>query len=190
MSAHPVSYACWHRHVNAINPPRELRRWLTLKTSLTVRLRAHCRQFRVHLLQQRPGVGRLDEFRLLSLPQRCCVQRREVLLCCDEQPVVLAYTVVPSRSTQSDWPGFHSLGETSLGEILFGDPLVERGERQFARLPPTHPLLQGANANFLRSTTEYLLYSRRCLFRRKNGLMLVTEVFLPSIMTLPTLADR
>ncbi len=190
MSTVAVSRASWKRHVNAINPPRELRPWLTLPTSLSARLRAHSARFRVHPLRQQPDFCLPDEFEPIGLPRRCRIRVREVLLHCDNLPVVLARTIMPVRSTTSCWPGFRSLGAAPLGDILFGDPQVVRGELEFARLRRTHPLSQMANANFPGDTGEYLLYSRRCLFRRENNLMLVTEVFLPGITTLHTLADR
>jgi len=56
---------------------------------------------------------------------------------------------------------------------------------QFARLPAQHALVRravaAAAADGLRLAPHAQLYARRCLFRRKNGLLLVTEVFLPAI---------
>jgi chorismate--pyruvate lyase len=110
------------------------------------------------------------------------VRRREVVLLCDEQPVVYAHTVVPLTATTDDWPFFNTLGERSLGTTLFGDPLVQRGEMQFARLRSDHPLARRATAATGLNLPRW--YARRCLYQRKQGLLLVTEVFSPAILAL------
>jgi len=182
-----LSSACarWLDHANGVNPPPEMRRWLTDRTSLTLKLTARSRRFRVQRLRQGRALCLADECAAIALPRRARVQEREVLLRCDERPVVYAHTIVPLNSTASDWPFFGTLGERSLGTTLFGDPLVRRGPLQFARLPAQHALVRRAiaavAADGLRLAPHAQLYARRCLFRRKNGLLLVTEVFLPAI---------
>ena len=86
-------------------------------------------------------------------------------------------------ATATDWPLFSSLGERSLGSTLFYDPLVKRGELEFARMRPGHPLAQRARAALGVSDTQ-ILYARRCLYRRRQGTLLVTEVFLPAVLEL------
>jgi len=121
------------------------------------------------------------------------VWEREVLLRCDNTPVVFAHTVVPMSATAADWPLFSALGERSLGTTLFGDPRVRRGVLEFARLRQEHPLARRAAAALglededqLREARpqERILYARRCLYRRRQGTLLVTEVFLPSVLDL------
>lgn len=181
------SSACarWVRHANGVNPPPEMRRWLTDRASLTLKLTARSQRFRVQRLRQGRALCLADECAMIALPRRACVREREVLLRCDERPVVYAHTIVPLNSTASDWPFFGTLGERSLGTTLFGDPRVERGELQFARLQPQHPLVRravaAADADGMDMPSRGQLYARRCLFKRKNGLLLVTEVFLPAI---------
>ena len=179
-----TSRAAWHAHVNAAAPSAALRDWLTLATSLTAALRANCQTFRVQRLRQRPNLCLGDESRAIGLPRRLQVREREVLLCCNGVPVVFAHTVVPMSATASDWPMFSALGEKSLGTSLFSDPLVTRGILQFAQLPPSHPLMLRISSAVPSEQIESRLYARRCLFRRRHGLMLVTEVFLPSILDL------
>ena len=98
---------------------------------------------------------------------------------------MFAHTVVPLSATASDWPLFGALGERSLGTTLFGDPLVRRSVLEFARLREGHPLAQRARAALGAETAQPdILYARRCLYRRRRGTLLVTEVFLPSVMEL------
>jgi chorismate--pyruvate lyase len=179
--AHSISYARWVRHANAVNPSPAMRGWLTDKVSLTIKLMARSKRFRVQRLRQRRGLCLADEHAALGLRRRTQIREREVLLRCDEQPVVFAHTVVPLAANASDWPFFSSLGERSLGTTLFGDPLVRRGPLQFARLRPQHPLVRRAAAATGRPLPDAPLHARRCLFKRRRGVLLVTEVFLPSI---------
>ncbi|HJV75553.1 MAG TPA: chorismate lyase [Noviherbaspirillum sp.] len=185
MKAHSVKHARWYSHVNGVNPTRDMRDWLTDNMSLTVKLMARSSYFRVRRLRQERGLCLTDEFEMVQLPRRCCVQEREVLLQCDGQPMVYAHTIVPLSATTCDWPFFGTLGERSLGTTLFGDPRVVRGKLQYARLHAQHPLVRRASAALGGRVFETPLFARRCLYRRKNGVLLVTELFLPAIANLP-----
>ncbi|MGH8855604.1 MAG: chorismate--pyruvate lyase family protein, partial [Telluria sp.] len=111
------------------------------------------------------------------------VWEREVLLECDGRPVVFGHTVVPASCTASDWPLFSALGERSLGTTLFYDPLVRRGQLEYARIRAGHPLMGRVRAA-LGGADDTLYYARRCVYRRRQGLLLVTEVFLPAVLGL------
>ncbi|WP_308601249.1 chorismate lyase [Massilia sp. Dwa41.01b] len=119
--------AKWHRHADAVGAAIATRDWLTTRGSLTARLVASSKAFRVRRLHQKTVLCSLEEARAIGLPRRERVWEREVLLCCDGQPVVFGHTVVPMSATASDWPLFSALGERSLGTTLFYDPLVTRG---------------------------------------------------------------
>jgi chorismate--pyruvate lyase len=182
--------ANWYRHVLAVNAPVPLARWLTS------RLKAHAGAFRVQVLHQSPARCLADEAAVLGQhgarqprgQRRGRVWEREVLLRCDNAPVVFAHTVVPMSADASDWPLFSALGDRSLGTTLFGDPLVVRGPLEYARLRGSHPLARRARAALaaqgIAIPAEQLLYARRCLYRRRQGTLLVTEVFLPRVAAL------
>jgi chorismate--pyruvate lyase len=181
--------ANWRPHLGRGHAGAALRQWLTADGSLTARLMAHSTQFRVQRLHQRRSPCLRDEAALIGLPRQRQVWEREVLLLCDQRPMIFAHTVVPLSATSSDWPLFGGLGERSLGSTLFGDPRVVRGALQFARLAPSHPLAQRARAAVGREFGcgdghDGALLARRCLYRRRQGLLLVTEVFLPGIEAL------
>lgn len=190
MTPHAVGHARWTAHVNGVNPTREMRGWLTDTMSLTLKLMAHSSHFRVRRLRQERGMCLADEVDLVELARRACVQEREVLLQCDGKPVVFAHTIVPLDATTSDWPFFGTLGERSLGTTLFGDPRVVRGTLQYARLRAQHPLARRASEALGGQRFLSPLFARRCLYRRKNGVLLVTELFLPAIAELkPTCTE-
>lgn len=183
MRSASLRQALWHPHVNRVSAPPALRDWLTSDGSLTARLIAHSDTFRVQRLHQRRALCLADEASVLGLRRAVQVLEREVLLRCDDTPVVFAHTVVPLSATASDWPLFGGLGERSLGSTLFYDPQVARGELEFARIRPGHPLMQRARAA-LGVDRDTVLTARRCLYRRHRGVLLVTEVFLPPVLAL------
>lgn len=178
--------ARWHTHVGGVGAPVGMRDWLTAGGSLTAHLTAHSERFRVQRLHQRTARCLSDEARVIGMQRPGRVLEREVLLRCDGVPVVFAHTVVPMSASAADWPLFNALGERSLGSTLFYDPLVERGDLEFARIRAGHPLLQRARAALGGAgvSEDTVLYARRCLYRRHRGTLLVTEVFLPAVLEL------
>lgn len=189
MRAASLRRARWLAHPDGMNAPAALRDWLTTPGSLTARLVAASGSFRVQRLRQAHNVCLADEAAALELARPQRVVEREVLLRCDGRPVVYGHTVVPLSASAHDWPLFSALGERSLGSTLFYDPLVRRGQLEFARIRPGHPLLARVRAalgadegRFAARDDTY--FARRCVYRRRRGLLLVTEVFLPSVLDL------
>jgi chorismate--pyruvate lyase len=176
----------WLAHLPPGSAPPLLRPWLLEPGSLTARLQNHCERFEVRLLRQSHGVCQPDQAGVIGLARAARVREREVLLCCDGEPVVYAHTVA-ALACAADWPFFHRLGQRSLGTALFSDPLIARGRLQHARLHARHALTRRAAAAAPACRDERLLHARRCLYRRHRGLLLVTELFLP---TLARLAPR
>jgi chorismate--pyruvate lyase len=179
--------ARWLAHPDGVHAPAAMRDWLATPGSLTARLIAHSHHFRVHKLRQAGNVCLADEAQAIGLARPRRVWEREVMLRCDGRPVVYGHTVVPMSASASDWPLFSALGERSLGTTLFYDPRVTRGELEFARLRPGHPLVARVHAALGRDGPAHDTYfARRCVYRRRQGLLLVTEVFLPEVLDLAT----
>lgn len=178
-----LSLAQWMGHINHVHPPTALQNWLQDAASLTTKLIARSSHFRVQKLVQKNMPCLYDEFALLNLARPQRVITRQVLLHCDHQATIFAHTVAPIITTSTQWPLFRTLGEQSLGTILFGDQQVQRHALQYARLHPRHPLHRTISA--LVPIQDASLFARRCLYQRKGGPLLVTEVFLPNIYTLP-----
>jgi len=175
----------WFNHLHARAAAPVWRAWLTADGSLTARLKAHSAVFQVQPLRQHGARCLADEAAMLGLARPQRVWQREVLLKCDGRPVVFAHTVVPLAATAADWPLFGTLGARSLGSTPFGDPRVWRGQLEYARLDRRHPLHRRALAALgLADGALGPLHARRCLYRRRAGLLLVTEVFLPAVLGL------
>ena len=180
--------AQWHAHINAVNAPPAIRQWLLSPCSLTAKLKAHGTTFRVQCLHQETARCLSDEAASIGLHRAGRVWEREVLLRCDGQPAVFGHTVVPMQATATDWPLFSALGERSLGSTLFGDRMVRRGTLEFARLRAGHPLVQRVQAALAQEgrsiADQAFIFARRCLYQRHQGLLLVTELFLPTVLEL------
>jgi len=176
--------AKWHRHADALRAPATMHDWLTTPGSLTARLVRSSAAFRVRRLHQKAALCALEEAAPIGLPRRERVWEREVLLCCDGRPVVFGHTVVPMSATAADWPLFSALGERSLGTTLFYDPKVVRGTLEFARLRRGHPLVDKLDKALGGELQGNVFYARRCVYRRRQGLLMVTEVFLPAVLDL------
>lgn len=176
--------AAWHAHLphdSAI--PLNQRRWIAGEGSLTARLMSASSRFRVQRLAQAPQLPFVDEWQALGLIRPVPAITREVLLICDEVPAVFAHTVVDPYRARRDWPFLRGLGNRPLGGALFVDPRVRRDPFQFARLSIHHPLRQALQRVLPAFASVPMLPARRSVFRRGGGAMLVTEVFLPDLLT-------
>lgn len=180
---HYARLANWHTHLNSYVTSTEMYDWLTNRRSLTLRLVERCEQFGVQRLQQQKARCLPDEGEVVGLSKHARVMERDVLLRCDGIAMVYAHTVLPLSANAHQWPLFPSLGNKSLGTILFNDPLVVRGDLHFARLRATHPLMQRIAKLNLLDRDAPSLHARRSLFTRRGSPLLVTEVFLPRMDT-------
>lgn len=122
-----------------------------------------------------------DEAARLSLA-RSPLKMREVLLECDGVPVIFAHTLLPlaARGRLGRW--LSGLGERSLGSLLFTRPGFARTPIEYRRLDRRDPLywraLRAANL-----APPPCLWARRSAHALDGQQVLVTEVFLPAILT-------
>lgn len=184
---HRPRVAHWHAHINGVQTTSFMADWLSNRASLTARLMAHSQHFRVERLYQGRSMCLSDEFAEIGLSKPQQVVGREVLLRCDDVAVVYAHTIVPLTANAQEWPLFASLGNRSLGTTLFNDPMVRRGELQFARLSWSHPLMRRIQrCDLIQHGIDVSpsLLARRSVFIRHGAKLLVTEVFLPTMQDL------
>jgi len=188
----------WHRIVLA---PQSLRRWLADDGSLTRRLKAACRQFRVIRLAQGRGGVCIDEVDCIQPvthqagrgqgsgrggPRRLGFLVREVLLECDGLPTVFAHSVIDAAALRGRWRWLAGLGTRPLGEALFRDPQVRRGALAFRQLRAPDARYRAAAAQLAArgQAAPAALWARRSVFRAGGRQLLVTEVFLPAMASL------
>ncbi|MDR5866499.1 chorismate--pyruvate lyase family protein [Halomonas koreensis] len=142
--------------------------WVASRDSLTTRLtRAGApRRFRVRLLDQRLGRPRRDEALALGLPPTRRAWLREVALCLDDRPWVVARSVAPLHGLRGQ--RLERLGERSLGSWLFRQPDLERGPIEVSAEPAPFHALPGP-------------WGRRSVLRHGRFAVLVQEFFLDAM---------
>jgi chorismate--pyruvate lyase len=170
----------WTRVAPAHSGP--WRGWLAYRGSLTQRIVERSRSFRVEVSRQ--GSGRLheDEHRAVGLRSRLHAHVREVVLFADAGPVVVARSVVAHRHVRGVWRPVAGLGSRPLAAVLFADRRVQRRAFEFACLDRGHPLWRRARAVLGRDPGP--LPARRSVFQRHGKPIMVTEVFLPTLLEL------
>ncbi|MBT9567271.1 MAG: chorismate lyase [Thiobacillus sp.] len=176
----PDSRQSWFDHPHAL--PRTLRDWLCDKGSLTGRLKARCPRFRVVPLTSGLARPNRDEYALLRLRPGEHAYVREVLLLCDDVPVVFAHSVLPYPSLRGEWNGISRLGSRPLGEALFNDHRIRRLSLAYRNIHPDHPLFRALAPHH--PVHRRKLWARRSTFCLAAQPLLVTEVFLPEIDSL------
>ena len=158
------------------------RPWLVWRGSLTWRITAHARDFRVEVIRQGPHAANEDEYRQLGQPMHRRALVREVVLHANGAPVVLAHSVAAWSDLSGVWRGLRDLGNRPLAEELFTDPLVVRQSLEFVRIDSRHPLWKRVRRAFGRDFP--VLWARRSRFMKRGRVLLVTEVFLPALLAL------
>jgi len=158
------------------------RRWLVESGSLTRKLQRASAHFAVEPLKAVAARPLAEEARLMKLGPKQNALVREVLLCCNGTPAVFAHSVLPFKSLQGSWRGLPRLGSKPLGAALFSDPRVRRTPLQFKKLAGNHPLYREAQRYL--GLPSQALWARRSVFFLESSAILVTEVFLPQVLTL------
>lgn len=162
--------------------PREFRTWLAHHGSLTRRLKQRCQGFSVRPVRVGFVRPNRDERALLQLQAQGLAYVREVVLNCDGKPVVFAHSVVGAAALRGPWAAVTRLGSRPLGEALFSNPRVVRGRLQYRRIDARHALMrQAARAGLVDEGKT--LWARRSLFFLQGHALMVTEVFMPAVLT-------
>jgi chorismate lyase len=160
--------------------PEAVQSWTYEFGSLTKRLRAiYGDGVAVNVLFEHWRVPFLSERRLLHLhEQRLCLTR-EVLLHIDNTPLILARTIIPSTTIKFAQRSLTRLGTRPLGEVIFSYPHLERVAMDVTLIQPntwTNRALQLADI-------QPAIWGRRTVYAIEHKPLLVSEFFLPSILT-------
>ena len=175
----------WHNshHWRFRELPPHLRTWLLDHTSLTQRLQRLCGEaIQVEVLTQGWQRPLLTEGQRLGLPFTQYARIRQVYLCCQQQPWVFARTVIPNTTLAGEHRRLAQLGRHPLGSVLFAHPSLQRSEFQIACLHPKQPLYLLATTP-LNLPPPSCLWGRRSIFYLAQKPLLVSEIFLPNLMT-------
>jgi chorismate--pyruvate lyase len=158
----------------SINPA--LTHWLYDSSSLTARIIALCgKNFSVRVISQ--GWQKMDaeETAAMHLKNVRSALVRQVLLCCNNQPLVYARTVIPATTVQGAHRKYTNMGSRPLGAMLFADRTMRREAVKVSKLPASHAANQYSKIN-------EPIWGRRSVFRVSGKPLLVSEYFLPELL--------
>lgn len=159
--------------------PHTLQSWLHEKNSLTQRLRHEWGAVSVQVLYEGWQVPFLSERKKLNSPQHRLCLVREVLLRCDQTPLILARTIIPCTTLKVTQGHLGRLGTRPLGEILFSSPSLERQWLAISHVLPCY--LKQDQIAFC-NPMNASLWGRCTRYSIKKQPMLVSEFFLSSLM--------
>jgi len=138
--------------------PEHVLTWLLDNQSLTEKLRNKYSDFCVNIISQEENKPYECELNLLNSNKIQTFIVREVELIGSGQPVVFARSVIP-KNTDTD--NILAIGSKPLGEILFNDPTIARGQLEVGRFNNT--------------------WARRSTFTITDTKLLVSEIFLEEL---------
>lgn len=160
-----------------LRPTDNIADWLFDPASLTARIVADCKgKFSVRVLSMARSLPRLDEMLALHMGGRQQALVRQVLLYCDEVPLVYARTIIPLTSLRGPLRGLTRLGNKPLGAVLFASPTMHRSEIEVTQLTPQH-----ACYAVMQNAGNEPIWGRRSVFHLHGRPLLVSEFFLPAI---------
>ncbi len=172
----------WYRRHQLFNQSfnSALLPWLFDTSSLTARMICLCDgKFSVKVISQRGQRISADESAVMLLRGTSSALVRKVLLCCDEQPLVYARTVIPASTIQGAQRRYANMGNRPLGAMLFADRTMRREVVQVAKLPVENEI-------YRYTKLKEGIWGRRSVFRVSEKPILVSEYFLPELIQLGT----
>ncbi len=144
------------------------RYWLKVQGSFTRALQRQCHHsFEVHVLREGFARPLPEEARQLNTTPRQMAWIREVSLCGDGQPWVLARTVIPVACFRNRNKRLRHIGNKPLGHYLFRRPQWHRDSLLTGLCKPTAP--------------GQPQLARRSVLRNGRNTLLVSEYFLPPL---------
>ena len=171
--------------------PRKWQPWLSDTGSLTQKIESAIGQkLEVQVLRDCPQSLSSDESRYFHFKIRRC-RVREVLLCANNIPVVMAHSVIPTFSSSGSNHRVLRLGTRPLGAVLFAKTRKHskaKPPRDIARLDKSSSLWKRCSKNYARLDSP--LWARRTLYQLKGRPILVNEIFLPALLKLSKKSDR
>lgn len=163
--------------------PRKWQAWLSDTGSLTQKIeKAIGQKLEVQVLRDCPQSLNSDESRYFHFKIRRC-RVREVLLCANNIPLVMAHSVIPTLSSSGSNHAVLRLGSKPLGAVLFAKTRKHsktKPPRDIARLDKSSALWKKCSKNYPELSSP--LWARRTLYKLKGHPILVNEIFLPALL--------
>lgn len=157
--------------------PPSLQSWLHESGSLTQRLKQrYGDDFAVNLLLQNWAHGFNEETATLKQHPLRFQLVREVILCANNRPLILARTVIPPATLAFANRQLSRLGTRPLGEVIFAYRDLKIEQRSFASMAFQLSKFEPRN-----SQTSVHIWGRRSQYCIDGHPLLVAEFFLPEL---------
>ncbi|SJL85102.1 chorismate lyase [Vibrio palustris] len=153
----------WHKPDEFTYPNAESISWLQEMASLSQRLAQDCHQLKVKVINNQHVA--FNSFRPIEHQGLPCEDYwvRDVVLCGDDQPWVIARTLIPLSMLENTPYDLAKLGNKPLGLTVFNNKHAKRDQLEVGYLSKEHPAL----------------LARRSRLWMDHHAMLVSEIFLP-----------
>jgi chorismate--pyruvate lyase len=163
--------------------PRKWQPWLSDTGSLTQKIERAIRQkLEVVVLRDCRQDLNSDESRYFRFQIKRC-RIREVLLCVNGTPLVMARSVIPCSSSSGSNHEVLRLGKKPLGAVLFAKTRMHSKKkpiREIARLDKKSTLWKKCSQQYPDLLSA--CWARRTLYELKGRPILVSEVFLTTLL--------
>ncbi len=167
--------------------PREWQPWLSDTGSLTQKIEhAIGQKLEVLVLRDCRQDLNSDESRYFHFKIKRC-RIREVLLCANGIPLVMARSIIPSTSSSGSNYEVLCLGKKPLGAVLFVKTRMNTANkpaREISRLDQNSVLWKKCFTQY--PDLPMVTWGRRTLYKLKGRPLLVSEVFLPALLNYPS----
>ena len=180
--AHSKSFWRSYSHQQSLTLPAHWRPWLLHSDSFTeCLLKTGPINFKVQILSAQWSKAFADEAQALNIQQHSAIWKREVILWGNEQPWVIARTIMP-RATILAQPQLLNLKQQALGDYLFKQHRPQRNNLEIARTHARITKLPGLRSEY---TLPPTLWSRRSVLSIQHHTLLVSEYLLPYLPAYP-----
>ena len=167
--------------------PRKWQPWLSDTGSLTQKIENVIGQkLEVLVLKDCRQNLNSDESRYFHFKIKRC-RLREVLLCVDGIPLVMARSIIPNSSSSGSNHEVLRLGKKPLGAVLFAKTRMhskKKSHRMISRLDKKSALWKKCFQQY--PELPSVSWARRTLYQLKGRPLLVSEVFLPALLNYPS----
>lgn len=182
------SPSTWHLldHGAPLGAPLALQEWLSDTGSLTRKLENELqypadRHLELQILADCKQNLVASEKKFFRRPMNRS-RIREILLCDQGEPIVMARSVLPITSSIGSNHSILKLGHKPLGAVLFAKDLKGRFRpiRQIVRLDHHHPEWKACRRRY--ADLPKRVWARRTLYQLNGHPLLVMEIFLPALL--------
>jgi len=159
--------------------------WLLDSGSLTARLKHHCNQLTVQVLRQYSRRLSAQEYRRLGFLSCRYALIREVILWTDQEPAIIASTVIPFSTLTRKELRLRYLKENPLGEFLKKYSSWSRTLLGLKHMPLQQLIApEDLPIPLLHQAISSRYWTRESIFLSSNKPLLLTELFLPKVFAI------